>query len=440
MEQSEAIATGWKDMTEATDLIQALNEKLSPQDQDIMTRLTGPETNSLKKNVTPEYMDEILSWIGSDEDLEKMLFWDKGGKYDDPEWQALKPCDQTNRELMEQAREYYKKLRAEAVESQRRSDLTLYSQFNPGLLFTGIAGAVRTDENGNEDANGEYFKGVEFRLIGSVDEEINSASIFPVEGGYKVHLGGLKNGEAEGVNMYTGDSFSLLQLAQLSAKVLIKAGFTTNVKNSAGEELELDPRAIRRAAMGDGPEVNFGGELQLFAENTLAEAGEALDAAATLATKIYERFGLEIEAYKIGRQYGNFFLCREDNFKDFLPDEPTDKKAMVMLTATLVCRRCRREIEDFRDAARAYPNAQFVLVNLSSPQFTFYERVFGDMGGGDADEFRRNAAGVTPFVIVYAKDADGRLVFKEYVATKKQQHSPSLVKEMPRIMEEYFIG
>jgi len=50
-----------------------------------------------------------------------------------------------------------------------------------------------------------------------------------------------------------------------------------------------------------------------------------------------------------------------------------------------------------------------VLVNLASPQSKFYERVFGDMGGGDANNFRKTAAGVTPFIIVYSADENGIL-------------------------------
>ena len=103
-------------------------------------------------------------------------------------------------------------------------------------------------------------------------------------------------------------------------------------------------------------------------------------AADTLSRRFYERFGLETECYKIGKKYGNFFIMREENFETFLPAAPVKEKALVLLTATLVCRRCRRELEEFRDLARDYPHVQAVLVNLSSPQFKFYERVFGDMG------------------------------------------------------------
>ncbi len=45
-------------------------------------------------------------------------------------------------------------------------------------------------------------------------------------------------------------------------------------------------------------------------------------------------------------------------------------------------------MDEFRDLAKNYPNLKSALVNLSSPQFKFYEKVFGDMGGGDVDNFR----------------------------------------------------
>ena len=58
-------------------------------------------------------------------------------------------------------------------------------------------------------------------------------------------------------------------------------------------------------------------------------------------------------------------------------------------------------------------------------------------GGGDPDEFRRNAAGVTPFLIVYTADPDGILRFKEYIATGKSDNSPSIRENMKRL-DQYF--
>ena len=116
---------------------------------------------------------------------------------------------------------------------------------------------------------------------------------------------------------------------------------------------------------------------------------------------------------------------REDNFSRFLPDTPVQEKGLVMLTATLVCRRCRRELKDFRDLARSFPDISFALVNLNSPQFKFYERVFGDMSGGNVENFRKTATGVTPFFIIYTSGDRGILKYREYLSTGKAESPPS---------------
>jgi hypothetical protein len=94
-------------------------------------------------------------------------------------------------------------------------------------------------------------------------------------------------------------------------------------------------------------------------------------------------------------------------------------------------------MNEFRDLAKYYPHIKAVLVNLSSPQFKFYERVFGDMGDGDPDNFRKTAAGVTPFIIIYAADKDGILRFAEYVSTGKAENTPS-IRESTHILDKYF--
>ncbi|MFH1490190.1 MAG: hypothetical protein ABII06_14900, partial [Pseudomonadota bacterium] len=382
--------------------------------------------------------ETIQSWIGTDEEIEKMLFWDKGGKYDDPEWRRLRPVDEAAKVLHEKAGAHLKQLRVEAVESQRRSDLTLFSQFNNGLLFTGLAGAVRCDDKGSPDEAGSRFKGLEWRCVGSVEENIHSITIFPIDADtFEVHLGPRKKGEAEGVWIYTGDSHSLLQLAQVSEKILPKHGFKTAVRNRGGEGLHLDAREIRKSAMGEGEKVGFGKELNLFASVRVKGMDQAVAAADNLWARIYERFGLEMEAHNIGKKYNNFFIMREENFDRFLPAAPVDHKGLVLLTATLVCRRCRREMDEFRDLAKNYPHLTAVLVNLSSPQFKFYERVFGDMGGGDADEFRKNAAGVTPFIIIYTADEKGILKYREYVSTGKAENTVSIRASMPRLDQHF---
>jgi hypothetical protein len=134
---------------------------------------------------------------------------------------------------------------------------------------------------------------------------------------------------------------------------------------------------------------------------------------------------METECSKIGRKYGNFFIMRDDNFSDLLPPYPVKTKGLVLFTATLGCRRCRREIEAFRNYAMLYPDVNFAIVNLNSPQTVFYERVFGDMGGGDPRNFRDNPSGSTPFTIIYVPDENGVLQFAEYYGTDKAEAPPS---------------
>jgi hypothetical protein len=415
-----------------------LMEKMTPQHKALMHKLNKKERQSMAQNVKPEYVDLIQSWIGTDEEIEGMLFWDKGGKYDDPEWQGLKPVDEQTSQLFDLADAHLRELKKEAVEIQRRSDLTLYSQFNTSLLFTGISGAVRCNAEGEEDGKGDFFKGVELRCIGSVEENINSITIYPLDSDrFQVHFGSRKSNEPRGIWAYTGDSHSLLQLAQTSEKVLPKHGFETMTKNTKDEPLQLDPKEIRKSAMGEGEKIDFGGELKLFASQTVSGSDNALTTADNLSHRFYERFGLETECYKIGKKYGNFFIMREENFDHFLPETPAKDKGLILLTATLVCRRCRREMDEFRDLAKNYPDVKAALVNLSSPQFKFYEKVFGDMGGGDVDNFRKNAAGVTPFVIVYSADENGVLKFREYLSTAKADKTLSIRDNMEKVVK-YF--
>ncbi len=421
-------------MTEFTPHELELMEKMTPQHKELMPKLTAKERKSMAQHVKLENIGDIQSWIGTDQEIEGMLFWDKVGKFDDPEWQSLKPVDQATSDLYKKAKACFKELKKEAIESQRRSDLTLFSQFNPGLLFTGFAGAVRCDDNGNPDKAGNFFKGIEWRCVGSVEENVNSITIYPCASGeFEVHFGSRNNDRAEGIWVYTGDSHSLLQLAQVSQKALPKHGFETAVKDQEGKDLELDPKVIRKVAMDEGPDLGYGGELNLFASTTASDADKAIETARNLSHRFYERFGLETECYKIGKKYGNFFIMREENFDSFLPETPVEEKGLVLLTATLVCRRCRREMDEFRDLAKNYPHVKAVLVNLSSPQFKFYERVFGDMGGGDPDQFRKTAAGVTPFIIIYTADENGVLQFKEYISTGKSENTPSIRENMPRL-------
>ena len=65
----------------------------------------------MAQNVKPEYVDLIQSWIGTDEEIERTLFWDKGDKYDDPEWQSLKPVDKQTAQLFKVADAHFKELK-----------------------------------------------------------------------------------------------------------------------------------------------------------------------------------------------------------------------------------------------------------------------------------------------------------------------------------------
>lgn len=415
----------------------SLMEKLTPQNKTLIQKLSQDERHSLDKNVNLDNIHLIQSWLKTEEETEKTLFWDKGGKYDDPEWKGLRPLDETTAELYEKAKTHFKQLKEEAVESQMRSDLTLYSQFNTGLLFTGLAGAVRCDVNGRADEKGKYFKGIEWRCIGSVEDNINSITIYPLDSGeFEIHFGSRLNDKPQGMFVYTGDSFSMIQLAKLIDRELSKPGYNTVLRDHAGKTLLLDPKAIRRAAH-KGEETGYGEELILFTSIRVKVIEKAIKTADNLSRCFYDRLGLETECYKIGKKYGNFFIMRNDNFDRFLPETPVKNKGLVLFTATLVCRRCRRELEGFRDFAKLYPDVTFVLVNLVSPQFKFYERVFGDMGGGDSKNFRDNAVGSTPFVIVYVPDESGVLQFAEYYGTEKAEAPPSVEKSIS-LFDKYF--
>ncbi len=402
-----------------------LTETMYPQFRKLLEDLSAEERFSFNENVNLDELACIHSWIGTHEEVERILFWDNGGKYDDPLWQRLSPVDQGTHRLHERVKYYYEQLKSEAVGIQMRSDLSLYSQFNRALLFTGIAGAERCNSEGVPDEQGAFFKGMEMRCIGSVEEHINSITMYPLEGGgFEVHFGGRTAGGPRGIQVYSADSYSLLQLAKLIDRDLAKADFEVALRDSAGAALKLDPRAIRKAG-GRAQGLPGETELRLFAGTRVKDMDTAIERAHHLSDCFYRRFGIETECYKIGKKYSNFFIMRDDNFSDLLSEDPVKNKGLVLFTATLGCRRCRREIETFRNYARLYPEATFAIVNLNSPQTRFYERVFGDMGGGDPRHFRDNPSGTTPFTIIYVPDEDGVLQFAEYYGTGKAEAPPS---------------
>jgi hypothetical protein len=391
----------------------------------------------MAENVTLKNIETIQSWIGSDEEIERMLFWDRGGKFNDPEWHDLTPYDEATAALYDKARNYFQKLKTEAIDTQRRSDLTLYSQFNTGLLFTGLSGAVRCNARGEPDNKGDHFRGIEWRCVGSVEEYINSITIYPTAPDeFEVHFGTRIDNETGGVTVYTGDSYSLLQLAKLNEEIL-HYGCRTRIVDPSGKTVALDPKEIREIALYKvDRRLCYEDELKLYGSIHVRGLEKAMDEASMLSRRFYQRYGLETECYKIGKKYGNFLLMREEKFDSFLPSTPVDRRALILITATLVCRRCRREVKQFLDFAKSHPHVTLALVNLNSPQFKFYEKVFGDMAGGNPEDFRRRATGITPFIILYTPDENGVLKYREYLSTGKADPPPSLLR-CAEILKKY---
>lgn len=387
---------------------------MTPEHQALMQEASPEHYKSFVKNVKTSNIRQIQDWIGSLEELDSVLFWFADGKFDDPAWQGLKAADDENAALWDKARGHFKSMRAQAAKNQKVCDLTLFSAFNSALLYTGVAPAVKKDDG--------TFEGVEFRLIGSVPGVTDSMTILPRAGEFEVAFGAVENGAFSGVQIYGGDNYSLLQLAQLIERRLSKIGAQVEVKDSKGNTVELVPRELRKS-QANSVTLGWGEFVTLHCKKTAPTAEEALQAADQIATFFYDRFGLERECINIGRKFGNFSILRDENFDQHLNEE-SEKNGLVMLTATLVCRRCRREMKAFHDLAEKFRGTQFALVNLNSPLAKFYDRVFGDMGGGNADEFRKNAAGVTPFTIIYTPNGTGKLEYREYYGTEKAEACP----------------
>ena len=381
----------------------------------------APMRKSFLENVKPEYVQKIESWIGTDEQIQKALFWFKEGKFDDPQWAALQAVDDKTKSLWEAARKHFEALVPMAVKSQRLADLTLFSHFNPGLLYTGVAPAVRCDQSGAPDPGGGCFKGVEFRLIGSVPGQTDSITIWPLAGGasgegYEVAFGRRAPDGFSGINVCAADFYSLKVLNLLMDKGLAKAGAESRLATRDGAAVELDKRAIAKSIRAKDTPA-YGDELILFARRQVAIVEEALQTSDAMIAALYESFGLEREAFNLGRQLGNFCILRDSNFDEFIAGKRQNgRKGLVFLTATLVCRRCRREITYFYEWAKNHPHVVFVLVNLNAPMEPFYNRVFFDMGGPN---FRNTAKGVTPFVIPYKLGPNSMEYCGEYNGTGK---------------------
>lgn len=412
-------------MSEFTAHELSLMEIMSERNKALMPLLNDGERHSMESYVTTDNLPQVEEMIGDDEHIEQLLFWDKGGKFDDPAWQALKPLREVDNILMDFLRRELAELRRQAVTIQRRSDLTLFSQFNEGLLFTGLTGAARCNAKGRPDDKGEYFRGVELRMVGSVHDNYHSISIMPDGSGFTVGYGPHPNGHAEGNTVNSGDAFTLIQLAQMLAKDFEKAGLTARLVDSKGDQVALEAKTVRRAAK-KGEDLGLEPTMTLCCGAKAADMAEAFNTACAMCRVMYERFGLETEVFNLGCQFGNFTLARNEDFEVFWDKvAQSGKKGLVFLTATLVCRRCRREVDGFAIMAERYPDVQFALVNMNAPHAKFHERVFGDLAGGDPDQFVQVAKGVTPFTIVYTADGKGGLQYREYFATGKTEAPPT---------------
>ncbi len=72
-------------------------EVLRPQNRALIPKLSPEERFSFNENVNEDNIREIESWMGNYEEVERVLFWDKGGKYDDPVWKrnAIRSAENT---------------------------------------------------------------------------------------------------------------------------------------------------------------------------------------------------------------------------------------------------------------------------------------------------------------------------------------------------------
>jgi hypothetical protein len=202
-----------------------------------------------------------------------------------------------------------------------------------------------------------------------------------------------------------------------------KADLDGRLYDQEGNEVEFDLKAVRKAARKGEPH-NVPPQARLRLDVTAANLDQALKTAENMAQTIYKRLGLETEITKLGHSFGNFFLTRNENFDEFV--QPSERwRGTVFLTATLECRRCRREMPLFYEMARRFPEVRFGLVNMNAPHSKFHERVFGDMAGGDPDRFVLTAEGATPFTIVYTPDQTGHMIYQDYVATGKTEKPPA---------------
>lgn len=411
---------------------------LFPANRALPSEFNEHERESFEAYVNQENLAMVQEAIGSDQQIEAILFWDRGGKFDDPAWKDLGPQNQASAELMAAAAFYAGKRRL-AVRNQRRQDLSLGSGFNPDLLFSGLAGAVRCAGDGRPDEAGGFFRGVELRLVGSAGAHYNSLSIMPLaeSGRYGVQLGAPREGGAPGQEVNTSDPFTLVQLAHLVHNDLPQAGYQPCLSQAAGEAAIPPPSEVRRA-IRKGQALGLQGEVRLQVEAEAASVEQALALAEDMARIIYKRLGMEIEIYKIGRSFPNMFLLRNEQFEQMVRGLGPDDRGLVFMTYTLECRRCRRELAGFTRLARAFPQVRFAMINMNAPHVKFQKMVFGDAVGGDPNQFARSTTATTPFSFIYKWEAGPGLSYRGYVATAKDEPPPSLEMLTAKIREFCF--
>ncbi|MCB2191052.1 MAG: hypothetical protein KQI62_05770 [Deltaproteobacteria bacterium] len=412
---------------------------LFPANRGLPNEFNQHERESFEAYVNQENLAMVQGAIGSDQDIEAILFWDRGGKFDDPVWKELTPLGQASTELMAAATAFYADKRRLAVRNQRRQDLSLGSGFNRDLLFSGLAGAVRCGPDGRPDETGRFLRGVELRLVGSVGVHYNSISIMPLPAGdgYAVQLGTPPEDGAPGQEVNTSDPFSLVQLAYLVHNDLPQAGYQPSLTQSAGDASIPPPSEVRKANR-QGRSLGLQGEVRLHVRAEVGSVEQALALAEDMARIIYKRFGMEIEIYKIGRSFPNMFLLRNEQFDQMVRGLGPDDRGLVFMTYTLECRRCRRELAGFTRLARQFPQVKFAMINMNAPHVKFQKRVFGDAVGGDPNQFARSTTATTPFSFIYKWETDRGLSYQGYVATAKDEPPPSLEMLMAKIREFIF--
>ena len=96
-------------------------------------------------------------------------------------------------------------------------------------------------------------------------KQINSLTIFPLgHDEYTDHFGNQQNTK-HGIDVYTGDTYSLYQLAQFASKAITKNGFEVVIKNKGGASIDLDPRELR-GAVAEGEKIEHDLEHRLICE------------------------------------------------------------------------------------------------------------------------------------------------------------------------------